>query len=879
MLLSTFTTGFAIASVDIENNLNEKDLKTDFSNSPEAQLSDQIEIIYPEPGYLYLYQLNPIQMPIVTNLNLGIAVVIGRTLTVETMENDFYYAKFVATKMFTEMEIIRYDYQDIDGLNMDMDISSGFYFVTVYAYDEYGQEVDSDTIKVFYIRTGRSDFGVWINTRFDNGELITAPLEIGLSEFHSMLETGETKDFKASIQNQDDTTVQLRFTRTKILETQENVIETRFNIDTSCDTTRDYETNLEVRFPFITLDGGQPSDDNDPYFSARVGYFSTGIPEGNSNGVNTSFYFGKDSIEDPAVFRMKLTPNSLESSSQLTYYTDYLTVDELGNELFQRRFSVEFAPATDLTITTIPREAKVQYDFGESEGVSTSIAFRAEGGLFDDIIQRFSVDPLPRYMAFDLTIIGSREFLYESDQTYDVRYSIDSEQNGNLVTFELDDVPEQIHATWGIDLGDIGDLQASSFAELEMSHDVSYVALYFLGSEDPLMKVENFPKNIRLENSVDILEGTGNVTILRGIDETRDITFTMTYDQLQLTKTFQLKNDYMHLSWDIDIANGVGIIEIQRDTDTEIQDTTTLNIGDWTFGKTLIMRNSHLQLQWDVNRDERRGSIQLNREPSVGNSMITTFIGKDDWMITNTLELKHTSVELYWDLPSTDNIHGEIGLNTDEQTLLEDTITVTDAGIELLSLSFGIQTEDNIHISWDNDNGVISNFEWSGKLLSVQDLDLSVHLPGDIMTLNADFDIGDSGAIELELNKPVEVNFVDIETNRFKMDGQIKFNANAPLRINWQWGELGYFTINTNGQNLGDDFELKFFWDPAAQSNYRYGFNISATQFLDIYVNVSWYRGVGDIFPTIWVIGNPFPTNWISWNKYLLWDYQWWQVS
>jgi hypothetical protein len=248
-------------------------------------------------------------------------------------------------------------------------------------------------------------------------------------------------------------------------------------------------------------------------------------------------------------------------------------------------------------------------------------------------------------------------------------------------------------------------------------------------------------------------------------------------------------------------------------------------------------------------------------------------------MITNTLELKHTAVELYWDLPSADSIHGEIGLNTDGQTLLEDTVTVTDAGIDLLSLSFGIETEDNIHISWDNNNGVISNFEWSGKLLNLQNLDLVVHLPGDIMTLTADFDIGETGALELELNKPVDVQFINVDTHRFKMDGQVKFNANAPLRINWRWGELGYFTINTYGQNLGDDFRLKFYWDPTAQSNYRYGFNISATQFLNTYVNISWYKAPGQTIPTIWLIGNPFPLNWGTWDKTLLWDYQWWQVT
>ena len=120
---------------------------------------------------------------------------------------------------------------------------------------------------------------------------------------------------------------------------------------------------------------------------------------------------------------------------------------------------------------------------GEALVSQRKFPLRAEGGVLDDIVQSLLLDPLPSYMAFDLTILGSREFLYESDRSYNVTYAFDSEQNGNLVTFQVLGLPERIHASWGLDLGTLGDLAASSFAELNMSQDVKRLALSFFGND------------------------------------------------------------------------------------------------------------------------------------------------------------------------------------------------------------------------------------------------------------------------------------------------------------------------------------------------------------------------------------------------------------
>ena len=55
-----------------------------------------IEIISPEVGYLYLFKLQPIKMPLSSSLNLGYAVVIDRSLQIDTQSNDIHHVKFVA---------------------------------------------------------------------------------------------------------------------------------------------------------------------------------------------------------------------------------------------------------------------------------------------------------------------------------------------------------------------------------------------------------------------------------------------------------------------------------------------------------------------------------------------------------------------------------------------------------------------------------------------------------------------------------------------------------------------------------------------------------------------------------------------------------------
>lgn len=475
-------------------------------------------------------------------------------------------------------------------------------------------------------------------------------------------------------------------------------------------------------------------------------------------------------------------------------------------------------------------------------------------------------------MAFDLTILGSHEFLYESDQTYNVTYALDSEQNGNMVTFEVSDLPERIDATWGMDLGVLGDLSASSYLDLNMSRDVRRLALYFLGEERPFVELENFPRKLRLENTVDIPHGTGNITIRRGLDDVRVIDLTIAYDTMLVTKSFALKNNFMQLSWTIDLLNGTGLIDISRDSDSAITLTSVITLADWTFSKVVELRNTHLQLSWEINQAQRTGTIHFSRTAG-GDPTITLAISHNTWAMQDTLELKNNDIELSWDLATETDPHAQTSVTTDGEEFFYNTLSVIDNTVPLLQFGIGLSTQDHFALSWDNNAGVISNFQWSGKILSLSSLDLSVNLPGDTLTLQGTWHIGESGLMSIEINKPVAITFVDVATPRFSMNGFVSFSANRRLDIGWSWGDTGYLRVTTNGHPLGDAASFTLLIDPSGQGNYQYGFHASTTQFLQTNFNITW--DLQYPLPRIWIAGE-LPLNWWqNWDSSIYLDSQW----
>jgi hypothetical protein len=836
---------------------------------PSPQPAASITILKPVEGYAYFFNLKPLALRHLTN---G-ALVVGRRLTIDTATQGIDHTKFIATRKLTGFNTTQWDYSTLDGTGTSLPVDTGIYTITAIGYDITDHEVANTAVKVFYLKIGREDFGVWANTKYDSGLTVSTPLNIGMTEFSSMLNSGVTKTYAIPIQHAQDTTLTLRFSRTTLLNNTVNVIETQCSLDTNADITKAYELSLEVRFPFDILSGGQIPQTNVSIFSASMGYRSTAGNTPGLNHVNTTFFFGRENLSDPRIFRLRLQPDSVDARSSVTYFTRYQTHDKYGVEQFYREFSVGFTPATDLTITMVPREAKVSYDFGRSAGVPTQIVFRAEGGALDDIIQTYRIDPLPQFMNFDLTLLGSREFLYESDRPYDASYALDSEQNGNLLTIEAKSIPTRIDTTWGIDFHALSNHSLNSFLDINMSSEIAGLIITQADLSTPLINISHFPRLFHIESAIDLDNHVGNITVLRKLDAPHNVTLTMAYDDFILSKSFILDNQFVVLAWDLDPANSTGQVSVTRDTASSLQYHTMVSYQGWTFANDLTLSNPSVSLSWAVDRENRMGRLVFTRDPEGGSPILSTSLSYDSWTLENTLELQNPQTELYWDLATSDNPHAVINLTTGGEALMTDTLAVVDNDQDLLRISLGLQTSDHLCLSWDNVGGQIQNFQWSGQILQLTSLSIAVDLPGDLLTIQGSWQMGAGGAVDLAINKPVLVTFADVQTPRFQVLGYVSFTANRELAVRWDFSNTGYLRVDTYGQPLGDDAAFKIFFDPDDQGDYKYGFNASTDNFMEANFNVSWDTQY--TLPYIWVAGQ-LPINWWSnWDSAVMLNGVW----
>jgi hypothetical protein len=674
------------------------------------------------------------------------------------------------------------------------------------------------------------DFGVWIYITY-NGSSDEVKLDIDLTTFKLMLDGGGWKYYQVTLENDNDTMIGLQFVRTQIYLTDEatfvDVIQTHSSMETTANTINDYSVFFELRFPFSLLKtknrsiedlfsyhlerslrfferpthesmysslqrfiGRLRSSFYDTYaekevgqitnaesiFSLRFGFTSPDDDEG-PHKVESRFFFGRNSIFDPRVFRFKITPYELERAYSLQYNASFLTIDESSEEAFSRSFSVGFEPAAELQITSIPRKGKISYDFGNSGGRATTISFSAVGGSLSDIVQRFNIDPLPSYMAFDLTILGERSFLYESDSTYDVTYLMDDVQEGNLVALALTDIPKKMTVSWGLTLRLLS-LTAEGLIDLDMSSDISHASLFLFGSERPFMEISHFPSQLRLDASVDVPHLRGHVQASKYSNE-----------------------------------------------------TTTITVP-----------------------------IRFNT-----------------WEITGVLELQNGYGKASFDLPSQDSSFVSVGLDTGGNRLFGLMLTIVNSTIskEVLSISVEAIATEELLISFTYEDDHVENLAWSGGITEIFDLIISLSYQGADFDIAGTWTVGESGFFELELNKPVEVTFADIENGQFKLSGFVSLNEHSYLKIEWEWGPIGYFMVYTR-EPIGEELHFEIGYGALQNSIYQYGFNITGTGFLDIKRTVMWDTESGQI-PRIWVLGdNPFPGEWDVW---LLWNYEWYEVK
>ena len=708
-----------------------------------------------------------------------------------------------------------------------------------------------------------NEYGIWIYTIF-NGLSDEIKLDIDLVTFKLMIDGGGWKYYKLSLEEINDSSAGLQFVRTKIfLEEEEifvDVVQTQFTFETSCNTYKDFEVSLEIRFPFSLLKSKIKSNNffnfpfirynnnnnnclnfikskielyskptpilSESYFHIRIGYSS---PENNEgpNRVETRFFFGRNSILEPRVFRLKILPYDLGREYKLSYFNSYLTIDETGVENFYRTFSVDFEPAVELQITNIPGNGKIRYDFGNSGGVSTKISFKAQGGSLSNIIQSFIIDPLPEYMSFDLTILGERSFKYESEKKYSVKYIMESIEEGNLISLELDELPESITAEWGLKLF-LLPLSGSGFIDLDMSSDLGSMALSFVDNEKPFIEINNFPQKLRVDGFIDVPNLQGSIQASKYLGQKTIINIPLIFDKWEIIGTIYINNGYGAASFNLPDSN-----------------------------------SDHVSLGFDTNND-----------PLLG-------LG----LTVNDLDQNQQVLYIAVDAIATDDLFLSFDYISSEINNLQWSGRIT----ELIDLEISIDYQGigfNLATSWIVGEQGLFVFEINKEIsIDLNQIDLGeIELDGKIgiypgTILEVEWERGKIGYINIqtdgiELSPEIELNFLDKNSNEVFLFCSIIMNPNCILKFDWEWGETGYFTIFTNDIIEDVYIEIGYNYDQNLDE-FKYGFKITGSD-INVIRTIQWDTENG-IIPRIWILGDdPIPGNWDVW---LLWQYQWYEVK
>jgi hypothetical protein len=556
-----------------------------------------------------------------------------------------------------------------------------------------------------------------------------------------------------------------------------------------------------------------------------MGYSS---PENNEgpNRVESRFFFGRNSILDPRVFRMKITPYDLSKKYILSYFNNYQTVDEFGNEKFNRTFSVDFDPAVELQITNIPGKGKISYNFGNSEGESTKISFNARGGYLSNIIQSFVIDPLPEYMSFNLTILGERTFIYESENKYSVEYRMESIDQDNLVSLKLQDLPKKITAEWGLQLF-LSDLKGSGFIDLDMSDDLGKMSMSLANSENPFIEINNFPKKLRVDGFINIPDLIGSITASKYIGQQTTINIPLIFDKWEIIGEIFINNGYGHASFNL--------------PDSE---------------------SNHVYIGFDTNNDPLLGLglsvYDLQQDKQILSISVNAF-ATDDFLL------------------SFDYISSEI-----ENLKLSGSIS------ELLDLEVFIDYQGlgfDLTTTWILGEYGLFNFEINNEILiELDQIDIGdIKLNGRIgvypgTSISVEWDRGDIGYITiqtqgLEFSPEIELNFLDINSNELLFDFNILLNPDCILKFDWNWDETGHFTVFTNDLIKDINFEVGYNFNDN-YNEFQYGFKLTGSN-INVIRTIQWDIENG-VIPRIWILGDdPIPGDWDVW---LLWNYEWYEV-
>jgi len=765
-----------------------------------------------------------------------------KPVAIANFENAAWESKeveFDASESYdSDGEIVRYLWDFGDGAASEEMITThtytapGVYEVWLYVYDDEGAfATDGGNIRVVDY-----DLGVWITTKY-NGVSDEVKLDIGVDEFIGMLYQGHSqRNYKLTLEEEDDTVVYIKFAKTTLQDFDGNDVSAVFStfqveIDQSTDLSVDHEINLEFRFPYSLLSNPNevPSED---YFTGRVGYhyYPQGAGEHGPHDFHTWFYFGKNSLQDPGILRMKLDPHpyGVETLVPISYECKFVTVDGNEVEQFHRILSLEFDPAAELTITSVPAKGKINYNFGEeTAGERLTISFRAYGGALSDIIQKFIIDPLPAWMRFDLTILGERSFKYEASNSFDATWIVESEQDGELVKLELDDLPKTITVSWGLSIN-LGAKIGSGFVDLDMSSNLGKVKLYLYGDPQPFIEITNFPAKFRVAASINVPALSGYVSVDKYSGGQTTINIPVDFDKWHIDATLIINDGHARVDFDLP-SSGSNHISVGLDTNNNAMFGCDISVIDTQYSNTVLYVGigGFATQDFEISFDKVGSEVQN-----------FDFSGK----ITKLIDLY---VEIDYQ-----------GFNFD----IEGSWTLGVSG------SFNIEVSKVVELSLDDIDA--GGFILSGSLTLN---------PGS--TVSVQWQRGDPGYFIVETNNvqaEASLTLGSKYDSNLYIYANIVLNPNCYVKCDWDWGETGHFIFFARELFTQFDFEALYNYG-SSQNEYQYGFKIHKVPSAGDQIFTRTIKWDTTRTPVrIWILGDaPIPS---EWNLNVLWNYIWYPV-
>ena len=439
---------------------------------------------------------------------------------------------------------------------------------------------------------------------------------------------------------------------------------------------------------------------------------------------------------------MKVTPYDLGGEYKLSYFNSYLTVSDTGSEAFYRVFSVDFDPAAELQITSIPGKAKISYSFGSSEGTATKISFSAEGGPLSNIIQSFLIDPLPYYMTFDLTILGERSFKYESDSQYSVTYMMDSIDEGELVKVELESLPKTITAEWGLEVA-LGALTVSGLINLDMSSDLGRAAVSLYDSDLPFIEIINFPQQLDISAYLDVPHLNGHIKANKLSSGTTTINVPIKWDKWEITGSLNMNNGYGYASFNLPDSSS-NYTSVGLDTNGNSLFGLSVSVVDTSLSKQMLYVGVDAVATDDF-------YISFNNVDSKIQNF--DFSGEITELIDLVFDVDYSGINLYLTSSWTFGQGGSFELGVNKDLIID--LSNLELGSTKMNGSIGLYDGGNI------------KFEW-------------VRGPTGFFEISTD---------GFSFNPEIELSLFDKNSNEIFVNSYIVLNPRCIVTFDWEWGQ------------------------------------------------------------------------------------------